>query len=337
MGFNVIVPAAGIGTRLRPHTFTLPKVLLPVAGKPIIGHILDKIVALKPDKLFIIVGYMGEKLRCYTSETYPDTDIVFVEQEETKGLGHAISLVDKLIDKNKPLLIMLGDTLVELDLSLMLDEHYSALAVKEVEDPRRFGVVELDNGFIRRVIEKPEKPPSNLAIVGVYYFREASLLFEGLDHIIRNNITTKGEFQLTDALQYMLDKGSEFIPRKIGKWFDCGRPETLLETNKALLEKEMEQHHKNEKDYMIIPPVNIGKNVEIKESIIGPYVTIGDNAKIYHAIVSNSIIHHHAEINNLIIENSIIGERAEVLGQMMSFSLSDNASVHFFNETLKEE
>jgi glucose-1-phosphate thymidylyltransferase len=325
MNFNVIIPAAGIGTRLRPHTFTLPKVLLEVAGQPIIGHILDKIAKLNADEIYIISGYMGDKLNDYLLKTYPNLNIKTIDQPERKGLGHAISLVKDFIDKEKPLLIILGDTLIEIDLSSMLNSDYSVIAVKEVEDPRRFGVVELKDGFIKALVEKPEVPPTNLAIVGLYYFKETGLLFDGLDYIIRENITTKGEYQLTDAMQYMLNSGVKMVTQSIGQWFDCGKPETLLYTNRVLLQEIGDAT--STKDYLIIPPVIIGKDADIKSSVIGPDVSIGDNVSISDSIIKDSIIYDGVVLEGVNLSSSIIGCDAIVKAKPDLLNIGDSSEI----------
>jgi len=233
---RAIIPVAGAGSRLRPHTFTLPKVLLNVGGKPIVGHILDRIIENGFDEATIIVGYLGDMIKDYVVKHY-SIKIDFVEQEERLGLGHAIYLTRHTVSDD-PILIILGDTIFDVDLRAIMHSENSILGVKEVDDPRRFGVAELENGVIRRLVEKPEDPRSNLALVGIYYIKHPNVLMECLRDEIKGNIRTRGEFQLTDALQMMIERGERMTTFGIEGWFDCGKPETLLETNRHLLDME---------------------------------------------------------------------------------------------------
>src|SRR5438093_1082376 len=232
-----IIPAAGVGTRLRPHTHTQPKVLLHVAGKPMLGHILDELPALGVQKIVLIVGYMGERVVEYVRAAYPALEVETVEQPERLGLGHAVSLAAPHVD-DQPLLIILGDTLFEADLPAVIRGGTSSIGVQSVDDPRRFGIVELDrDGRIRRMVEKPEHPASNLAITGVYYFRRGGPLFAALRELQEKNVRTRGEFQLTDAMQLLVSRGETITTFPIQGWYDCGKTETLLETNRVLLDK----------------------------------------------------------------------------------------------------
>ena len=227
---KAIIPVAGVGTRLRPHTYTLPKVLLNVAGKPILGHILDALQQHNIDEATIIVGYMGDLVEDYVRRNY-SMNVTFIYQEERLGLGHSIWIAREHITDNEPLLIILGDTIFDVDLSLATNSRFSTLGVKSVDDPRRFGVVELEKGFISRLIEKPENPTTNLALVGLYFINNPTLLVDSLQTLIDNNIRTRDEYQLTDALQMMIDKGEKFTTFPVEGWYDCGKPETLLSTN----------------------------------------------------------------------------------------------------------
>ncbi|MFN4111570.1 MAG: sugar phosphate nucleotidyltransferase [Ignavibacteria bacterium] len=322
---RAIIPVAGIGTRLRPHTYTLPKVLLNVAGKPILGHILDRIQLEGISKVTFIVGYLGEKVIDYVENNY-NFDAEYIEQEEQYGLGHAIYLARETF-MNDELLIVLGDTVFDVDLKSMLSSKYSALGVKEVEDPRRFGVAIVENEFITKLVEKPETPISNLAIVGLYYIKDSKLLSVCLDEIIKNNIRTKDEYQLTDALQLMLDKGEKFIPFLVEGWFDCGKPETLLSTNHHLLEK-MNNNEKIE-GVTIIKPVYISPNSKVQNSIIGPYTTINDGAIVKNSIVVNSIIGINSIVENEILRDSIIGNNTIIKGQFRKLNTGDSTEIIF--------
>lgn len=322
---RAIIPVAGIGTRLRPHTYTLPKVLLNVAGKPILGHILDRIKLEGISKVTFIVGYLGEKVKEFVENEY-DFESEYINQEDQKGLGHAIYLARETFGEDE-LLIILGDTVFDVDLHNMISSKYSALGVKEVEDPRRFGVAIVENDFITKLIEKPETPISKLAIVGLYYIKNSKLLSECLDEIIQKNIRTKNEYQLTDALQLMLEKGEKFVTFPVEGWFDCGKPETLLSTNHHLLEK-LSTAEKID-GVTIIKPVYISPKSKVENSIIGPYTTVNDGAVIKNSIIINSIVGINAVVENEILKDSIIGNNTIIRGQFRKLNTGDSTEIIF--------
>ncbi|MBE3576396.1 MAG: NTP transferase domain-containing protein [Limnochordales bacterium] len=326
---QAIVPVAGIGTRLRPHTHTVPKALVSVAGKPILGHILDQLLPLGIDEVILVVGYLGDKIVNYVNTHY-QVAVRFVEQEERLGLGHAIYLTREVVRPEEPVLIVLGDTIFRADLGPVLKGSTSALGVKAVDNPRNFGVVELDaSNRIRRLVEKPSDPPSNLAIVGLYFIRNPRLLFQGLEEIIRRNQRVKGEFQLTDGLQYMLEAGEEFTTFFVNDWFDCGNPRTLLETNHVLLSENTVHYQPGETvvDSIIIPPVSIAPTARVRQSVIGPYVSIGDDAEIVLSVVKESIINEGARVSNVVLSDSVVGERAVVEGTFTSLNIGDSSEI----------
>lgn len=328
---KAVVPVAGIGTRLRPHTHTQAKVLLQVAGKEILGHILDELVQLGIDSVTFIVGYLGDHIREYVDSTYR-INATYVHQEETKGLGHAIWLAKEHHKNDDEVLIILGDTIFKADFSSILNKPDSYIGVKEVSDPRRFGIVELEKEAVKRLVEKPEHPKTNLAIVGIYMMRNPGLLFQSLDEIVAKNITTKGEYQLTDALQLMIDKGERMKTFLIDGWYDCGKPETLLQTNRELLTLKFSsgaQKYKQCKGSIVNSPVSIAPTACIENSIIGPYVTIADGAVIQTSIVTNAIISKHAKVENIIIENSIISDNAKAIGHLYTLNVGDSSEINF--------
>jgi glucose-1-phosphate thymidylyltransferase len=322
---RAIIPVAGAGSRLRPHTFTLPKVLLNVGGKPIVGHILDRIIENGFDEATIIVGYLGDMIKDYVVKHY-SIKIDFVEQEERLGLGHAIYLTRHTVSDD-PILIILGDTIFDVDLRALMHSENSILGVKEVDDPRRFGVAELENGVIRRLVEKPEDPRSNLALVGIYYIKHPNVLMECLRDEIKGNIRTRGEFQLTDALQMMIERGERMTTFGIEGWFDCGKPETLLETNRHLL--DMEQSAVGTTDVVVRPPVFISPRAKVTNSVLGPYTTIAEDAIVENAIIRNSIVSEGAAVANTLLEGSIVGNKAIVRGTYKRINIGDSSELEF--------
>ncbi|MHB1051398.1 MAG: sugar phosphate nucleotidyltransferase [Bacteroidota bacterium] len=323
---RAIIPVAGVGSRLRPHTFTVPKVLLNVAGKPIIGHIMDKIIAAGFDSATIVVGYLGELIKEYITSHYKIT-VDFVEQEERLGLGHAIYLSRHTISKD-PILIILGDTVFDVDLKGMVQSQYTSIGVKEVPDPRRFGVAEVKDGFITRLIEKPEQPTSNLAIVGLYYIKHPDVLLDCLKEMIKRDVRTKNEYQLTDGLQIMLERGEKLTTFTVDGWYDCGKPETLLDTNRHLLHST--QTNGIHDGVVVRPPVFISPKATVKSSIIGPFATIADGAIVQESIVRNSIVSENATVENALLEDSIIGSNAVIKGGFKRINIGDSSELEYY-------
>jgi len=305
--FKVVIPAAGGGTRLRPHTYVVPKVLLEVAGKPIIGHIVDRVLRAGPLEVCVVVGDSGEEIEAYLRGAF-DCRFRFVHQAEPLGLGHAVYQARVCFD-GEPALVLLGDTIVEASLSAMLGDK-NVIGVKEVEDPRRFGVVEYEGGRVLRVIEKPEVPPSNLAVVGVYFIKDTNALFQSLGRMITQGRQTRGEFQLTDALQMMIEQGVPFETVPVDDWLDCGTPDALLATNRHLLATSGQWVPRD--GVVVVPPVFIHDGAVVEHSVVGPDVSIGDGARVTGSVVRDSIIGRGAVVDRSVLERSILGERAEV-------------------------
>ena len=320
---RAIIPVAGIGTRLRPFTHSLPKVLVNVAGKPILGHILDALLQQDVTDVTIITGYKGDLVEQYVSSEYA-LSATYVAQEEMLGLGHAIwTARESLTDE--PVLIILGDTVFDVDLSVLRTSQFSSLGVRHVDDPRRFGVVVKDGSFVDRLVEKPETPVSQLAIVGLYYIAHPVLLRDCIEHLITNDLRTKGEYQLTDALQLMVDRGEKFTTFDVEGWYDCGKPETLLETNRYLLQQR--NSAAVPAGCVVIPPVYVDPSAIVEHSVIGPYTTISKGAVVRNSIVRDSIISNDAVLSDIMLEQSIIGENAQVHGTYAKINLGDASNV----------
>lgn len=323
---HAIIPVAGIGTRLRPHTFTHPKVLLNVAGKPILGHIIDKVIDEGVTSATIVVGHMSEKIIEYVQGAYPSFPIDFAEQQMPLGLGHAIYTARHAL-KEEPVLIILGDTIFDVDLRPVLRNPVSALGVKTVEDPRRFGVAEMAGAAIKRLVEKPEHPTTNLAVVGLYHIHNTPLLARCLDEVVTRDIRTKGEYQLTDVLQMMIDRGERIETFPVEGWYDCGKPETLLSTNRALLEKR--STFQPMPGVVITEPVYIAPTAVLHNCVVGPNTTVGDGAEISESVIRNSIIGSQSRVSKVLLENSIIGNAAFVRGSYKRFNVGDASELEF--------
>jgi glucose-1-phosphate thymidylyltransferase len=322
---RAIIPAAGIGTRLRPHTHTAPKALLHVAGKPILGHILDELRAFGIRDVVIIVGFMGEKIVEYVEKNC-NTRATFVTQEELKGLGWAIYLTRDYIE-DEPVLIILGDTIFETDLNQVIGGQYDSIGIKRVDDPRRFGIAETDGKFVTALVEKPENPTSNLALVGIYYIKSTGLFKGCLDELVQKEITTRGEYQLTDALGLMLKHGGKMTTFNVDGWYDCGKPEALLATNRYLLSqiKSLDYREGN----VIIPPVFISPSAKLENSVVGPYVSVGDDSKIVRSIVRDSIISQSAAVEDSMLESSLVGNNSYLVGHYKKVNLGDSSEIDY--------
>ncbi len=321
---RAVIPVAGIGSRLRPHTYTLPKVLINVAGKPIIGHILDSLVRAGFSDVTVIVGYMGEMIQEYVSRHYKKMDVTYVEQEERLGLGHAIYSARHTFGV-EPILILLGDTIFELNFRALTRSKYTTLGVRRVEDPGRFGVVETKKGFALKLVEKPRRPKGNLALIGLYYIVNTPLLLECLEYKIRKNLRTRGEYQLTDGLQLMIDRGERMKVFEIDGWHDCGKPETLLETNRHLLKRTATKRGVD--GVVVLHPVFISRKAQVTSSVIGPYSTIAEGAIVEDSIIRNSIVSEGAHIQKSLLDGSIIGNNASVFGNFKRVNVGDSSEI----------
>ena len=326
---KAIIPVAGAGTKLRPHTYTQPKALIPLAGKTILSIIVDQLQEAGISEFIFIVGYLGTKIQDYVREKYPQLTTHFVFQTERKGIGHAVLLTKDMVGEDE-IFIVLGDTICEYDIRQVLEMPQSMLGVKRVDDPRNFGVAEMDEeSIIHRVVEKPQIPKSNMALVGIYRIRETNYLFKCLENNIENQITSYGEYNLTDAIECMIRNGVKFEAFKVQNWFDCGKKETLLESNSKLLKKfgsNIAPDHQLE-NTIIIHPVNIASGCTIKNSIIGPNVAIGEKTTITYSILKDSIIGSFADLYDIVLTHSLIGSDTEVKGESRSLNIGDNTEI----------
>lgn len=326
---KAIIPVAGAGTKLRPHTYTQPKALIPLAGKTILSIIVEQLRDAGIHEFIFIVGYLGDKIQDYVREKYPGLQVHFVQQADRHGIGHAIQLTREIVGDDE-LFIVLGDTICEYDVKAVIDSPHSVLGVKKVDDPRNFGVAEIgEDGFITRVVEKPQIPKSNMALVGIYRIKETGFLFSCIEDNIRNQVMSYGEFSITDAIQCMIQRGAQFKSFKVQNWFDCGKKETLLESNATLMKKfggVIAAEH-NFENTIIVQPVSIAPGCDIKNSIIGPNVTVGEKTTISYSIVKDSIIGSFADLYDIVLTHSLIGSDTEVKGESRSLNIGDNTEI----------
>ena len=329
---KVLIPVAGSGTHLRPLTYTQPTALIRVAGKPILSHLIDSLITNGFTEFILVVGYLGEKIRDYVHETYPRLRVEFIEQDAREGVGNAVWLAHNFYKNEKELYLVIGDSIFDTDLKAFIKSSTNCVGVREVNNPRDFGIVELDSkGIVKKVEEKPRIPHSNLALVGLYKFVDVKQLFDALQKLIKENKRTHNEIQLTDALQIMVESGVCITPITINNWYDCSRSEILLKTNALMLaQKGMYAVDLPPFDNTIfVHPVSIGEGCTINDSIIGPYVSIGNNAVINSSIVKNSIVGDYSALTDVVITKSIIGSDASVKGANRVLNIGDNTQIEF--------
>lgn len=328
---KAIIPVAGAGTKLRPLTYTQPKALIPIAGKTILSVIVDQLLDAGVKDFVFVIGYLGDKIQHYIEKTYPNLSYTLITQNDRRGTGHAIWLTKDSV-QNDEVIIVLGDTVCDYNVKEILNSKISEIGVRKVDDPRSFGVAELnDKDKVLRVVEKPLIPKSNMAMVGIYYIKETAALFNALNKHLANRTNEDGEYHLTNALQHMIESGIEFRAFRVNNWFDCGKKESLLSTNATLLRQMSEtqaitDNHSYD-NTVIIEPVNIAPGCNISNSIIGPNVTIGEYTTVHSSIIKDSIIGSYAELEEVVLNSSIIGNDAYVRGLSQSLNIGDNTEI----------
>ena len=321
---QVIIPLAGKGTRLRPHTHLVPKPLLKVAGRPVMDWVMDKLQGLQVSEIIYITGHLKEQVEQYARARYPYPSR-FIEQKVQDGTAGAINLARPHV--TEPVLIIFVDTVFEADLTLINRTTADGIIwAKEVEDYQRFGVVVTDqDGFMTRIIEKPSTPISKLANIGLYYIKDTAALWRGIDHVLQSP-ANKGEFYLTDAFQHMIDHGRKILTAEVGGWYDCGKLDTLLETNETLLR----QGHARRREFpgvTIHDPVLIQDGVTIEQSVIGPNVTLEAGARVVNSRLEHVIVGQKSTVLDSTLHHSMLGDRVSVRGLKGTTTLGDDSEI----------
>lgn len=335
---KIVIPMAGWGTRMRPHTWSKPKPLVSVAGKTSLEHLMDLFDTLPDPKrtefIFIVGPYLGEmQIPDFVKEHYPDINAHYVVQAEMKGQSHALYLARQYL--TGPMVMIFSDTLIETDFSFLDREKSSGVAwVKAVPDPRRFGVAEInEEGWIKRLIEKPQSKENNLAVVGCYYFKSSEDLMAAIEEQMQRDVQLKNEFYLVDAINILLERGALMRVEHVETWLDTGTIDATLETNAYLL-KRMNSHPEERPTVKVVPPVFIHPTAEVSEAVIGPDVSIGPDCKINQAVIQDSIIDDGTQIMQAALTHSLIGSNCIVEGQpnreaASSLNIGDNSEVRF--------
>ena len=328
---KIVIPLAGFGKRLRPHTFTKPKPLINVAGKPVLGHVLDMFQALdNVEEIIFITGHLGEQIEEYVAQEYPQVKARYFEQTELNGQSTAIYLAREHL--TGPMLMVFVDTIVETDLAMLKTEQADAVTwVKAVPDPRRFGVAEVGpDGYVTRLIEKPSDRQNNLVVVGFYYFKDGALLMDCIREQIEKDIRTQNEYFLADAVNLMLARGVKMRVQPVEVWQDCGKTETVLETNRYLLENGHDNSASVKAEgFLIVPPVNIHPSAQIVRSVIGPHATLAAGCRVEDSIVRDSIVDEGARVKDAMLTQSLIGRDAKVGGRFRAFNVGEASEVGF--------
>ena len=330
---KIVIPMAGWGTRMRPQTWSKPKPLVSVAGKTSLDHLMDMFGSLPDPKnteyVFIIGQFLGEQIPVYIKKNYPQIKARYVVQEDMKGQSHALWLARH--DLHGPMIMVFSDTLLDTDFSFIKDEATDGVAwVKAIEDPRRFGVAEVNSeGQIVRLIEKPKSKENNLALVGCYYFKNSEKLIKAINEQIKRGIQLKGEYFLVDAINIMLEGGTQMRTQQVETWLDTGTIEATLETNTYMLDhgRDNSEEAVKRSGITVIPPVFVHPSAKVEASVIGPHVSIGSECEVSGCVIRNTILDDGAAVTDSVLDSSFIGRQAKVEGSASAVNIGDNSSV----------
>jgi len=321
---DVILPVAGLGTRLRPQTWSKPKPLVAVAGKPMLGHVLDRLLPLSPTRLVFITGFLGDQVEAWARATY-DIPLAFVEQPQMLGQTDAIIRTRGIVEGEA--LILFPDMIFEVDFSVLRTTTADVVTfTKEVDDPSAYGIAVEEGDQVVRLVEKPKDPVSRKAVVGIYWFRDIGDLYTAIDEQMARGIKLKNEYFLADAVQLMIDEGKQVITAPVEVWEDCGNVDSLLSTNRYLLNQRGASGRRFD-DAAVIEPATIDPTATVERAVIGPHASIGPGVTVRDAIVRDSIVEEGAVVESVVVEHSIVGRKAEVRGRTARLNVGDTSIV----------
>lgn len=321
---DIILPVAGLGSRLRPQTWTKPKPLVPVAGKPMLEHVLDRVLPLQPEKIVFITGFLGDQIQRWAEEQL-DVPVAFVEQPEMRGQTDAIIRTRGLVEQDA--LILFPDMLFEADFSgLATTDADVVMFTKEVDDPSALGIAVVEDGLIVRLVEKPQELISKLAVIGIYYIRTIADLYAAIEEQMRRGLSLKNEYFIADAIQLMIDSGARVVAMPVSDWEDCGSAENLLNTNRYLLD-QIGAEVRCGNGSVVIAPSFVAPDATIENSVVGPYASIGPGVTVRDSVVRDSIVDDRAVISRSLVNGSLVGRRARLNGVTGSFNVGDDAVV----------
>ncbi|MGB3327880.1 MAG: sugar phosphate nucleotidyltransferase [Thermomicrobiales bacterium] len=322
---DIILPAAGFGTRLRPHTWSKPKPLVTVAGKPMMEHILDRLMPYGPSKLVFITGYLGDQLESWARERYADVELVFVNQPKMLGQTDAVLRTRDYCHDDA--IVLYPDALFDADFSGLAELDADAVAyTKVIDDPSAYGVAVVEGDRVTKLVEKPKEPVSNLGLIGIYYFKQVQELYAAMDLQIERNIQLKGEFYMTDAIAIMIEQGKKLVTRDVDAWEDCGNVDALLQTNAWLLSTDPPSPAQRPGS-VIVHPSSVHRDAVLENAVVGPHASIGAGTVVRNAVVRDAIVEENASITDVVIEHSVIGARTEVTGTARRINIGDTAKV----------
>lgn len=323
---DIILPVAGFGSRLRPHTWSKPKPLVTVAGKAMLAHVLDRVMPLAPGKIVFITGYLGDQIETWARENYPDTELVFVEQPEMLGQSDALYRTREHVSNDA--IMLFPDALFEADFSRLESLEADGVAFTYyVEDPSAYGVALVnEDGYVTKLIEKPQEPVSHEAVIGIYYFKEWQKLMSAIEKQFEQKIMLNGEYFIADAIQIMINEGAKFEIDQISVWEDCGNVEALLDTNRYLLGAEPPSPAQRTGS-LIVPPSYVHRDAILEDAVIGPYASIGAGTIVRNSVIRDSIVEENSEVVDAILQRSVVGSKVTITGSARSISVGDNGKV----------
>ena len=320
----MILPVAGLGTRLRPQTWSKPKPLVSVAGKPILAHVLDRVMPLNPGKLVFVTGFLGDQIEAWARANY-DLPLAFVEQPEMLGQTDAIIRTRELVQGDA--LILFPDMIFEADFSGLAEtDADGVMFTKEVEDPSALGIAVVEGGRIVKLIEKPQEPISNLAVIGIYYVKRMTAMYAAIEEQMARGIKLKNEYFIADAFQLMIDDGAKVVTAPVTEWEDCGSVENLLSTNRFLLDRQAQEGTSRE-GAVVVPPSVVAEDAVLERAVVGPYASVGAGVAIRDAVVRDAVVEDGATIEGAVIEHSLVGRKAQVRGRAARINVGDTSVV----------